>query len=105
MTKAHNIELKKLTKKYKIFRKINNIFLYYAALVFVLMLLESFGIIDVPFYEQRLPFSHRIILNTWVGIPYIFIEKKMKKIDNRISEIESMYEKKHGTQGTQGTVL
>ncbi len=94
LTETHKIELKKLTKKHKIFKKINTFLLYYAILLFILMLIESFGIIDLPFYEQSLPFSHRIFLNTWVGIPYIFIEKKMKKIDNRIRQIESMYERK-----------
>ncbi len=94
MTEDRNIELRKLSKKYKIFKKINTSLLYCAGLLLILMLLDSFGIVDLPFYEQNLPFSHRIFLNAWVGIPYIFIEKKMKKIDARIREIESMYEKK-----------
>ena len=93
LREAHNTELKKLTKKYKILKKIN-IFLYGVVLLIILISLENLGIIELPFYEQNLPFSHRIFINTWVGIPYIFIEKKTKKIDARIREIESMYEKK-----------
>ena len=61
--------------------------------MFFLLLLEEFGVLDFPFYESRLVFSLRVFLNTWVGIPIIFIDKKMKKIDARIREIEYMYEK------------
>ncbi len=94
MTEAHNIELKKLIKKYGILKKIEHILLYYGILMFFLLLLEEFGVLDLPFYESRLVISLRVFLNTWVGIPIIFIEKKMKKINTRIREIESMYEKK-----------
>ena len=44
--------------------------MYCAGLLLILMLLDSFGIVDLPFYKQNLPFSHRIFLNAWVGIPY-----------------------------------
>ena len=70
MTEDRNIELMKLSKKYKIFKKINTFLLYCAGLLLILMLLDSFGIVDLPFYKQNLPFSHRIFLNAWVGIPY-----------------------------------
>ncbi len=91
MTETHNIEIKKLTKQYKFFKKTNTIILCCAVLLLILMLLESLNIIDIPLYEQRLPISHRIFMNTWLGIPYFLIERKMKKIDDRIREIESMY--------------
>lgn len=91
MTEAHNSELKKLNKRYGIFKKINTVILCCALLLLILMFLENLNIIDIPFYEQRLPISYRIFMNTWLGIPYFLIERKMKKIDNRIREIESMY--------------
>ena len=93
MKDNHKNELNKLYKKYKILKKINTFLLCCVGLLLILILLESINIINVPFYEQRLPLSHRIFLNSWVGIPYMFIEIKMKKIDKRIREIESMYEK------------
>lgn len=93
MLEPHKIELRTLTKKYKIFKRTNTFLIYYAILLLIFIILEEFGIIDVPLYESRLVISLRVFLNTWVGIPYIFIEKKMKKIDARIREIESMYEK------------
>ena len=76
LREAHNTELKKLTKKYKILKKINIFLLYGVVLLIILISLENLGIIELPFYEQNLPFSHRIFINTWVGFPYIFIEKK-----------------------------
>lgn len=94
MTEAHNIELKKLIKKYGILKKIEHILLYYGILIFFLLLLEEFGVLDLPFYESRLVISLRVFLNTWIGIPIMFIKKKMKKLDTRIMEIESMYERK-----------
>ncbi len=93
MTETHSIEIKKLTKRYSIFKKINIAILCCVVLLLILILLESLNFIDIPFYEQRLPISHRIFMNTWLGIPYFIIQRKMKKIDNRIIEIEPMYYK------------
>lgn len=90
-----NVELKKLNKKHSIYRKINNSLLCIAALLFVLLVLEGFGIVNVPLYEQRTVFSAKGFLNLWIGIPYIIIEIRIKKIDKRIKEIESMCEKNH----------
>ena len=94
MTKTNNIELTKLIKKYKVLKFLNICLFCYGILLFILIALENHNIIDIPFYEQRLPISHRVFLNTWVGIPIIFIQKKLKKIDERIEEIESMYRNK-----------
>ncbi len=90
-----NVELKKLNKKHAIYRKINNSLLCFALLLFVFLVLDGFGIVNVPLYEQRTVFSAKVFLNLWIGILYIFIEKGINKIDKRIKEIESMYEKNH----------
>ena len=93
MTEAHNIEFKKLIKKYGILKKIEHIILCYGILMFFLLLLEEFGVLDFPFYESRLVFSLRVFLSTWIGIPIMFIKREMKKIDARIREIQFMYDK------------
>ena len=102
MTESHAIELKKLKKKHNILRKSSKIFLLVGICMLIIMLLESFEILDIPFYEQRLPISHRVFLNTWVGIPIAIIERKIRKIDTRIREIESIYDgsipQKHKTK-------
>ena len=91
LTERDKTELNKLTKKYKVLKRIEAILIYYAIFMFLVLLLEEFGIIDLPFYESRLISSLRVFLNTWVGIPIVFIQKAMKKIDARISEIYSFY--------------
>ncbi len=88
LTNAQEAELKKLIRRYKIFRGINTFLYCFAALLLLLVLLEMFDIIDLPFYEQRSRRSLRIFLNAWVGIPIFFIERHLKKIDARITELE-----------------
>ena len=95
LTDYHAEELKKLKRTHKILDKIIGILFCLAIFMFVLIMFEGIGIIDIPFYEQRLPISARVFLNTWIGIPIVIIEKKLKKIDERINEIYSMQTKKN----------
>lgn len=88
MRQEQERELKKLMKRYKIFRGINTVLYGLVGLLLLLILLETFDVIDLPFYEQRSSRSPRIFLNFWVGIPIFFIERHLKKIDARITELE-----------------
>lgn len=94
LTETDKNKIKKLNKKYVFLKKAKHILLCCAIFMFFILLLEEFGVLDLPFYETGLPISLRVFLNTWIGIPIIIIEKTMKNIACRIREIESLNENK-----------
>ena len=90
LTDAHKAELNKLIKMYKILNWIESLLFCFG---FILIILLSFDV-DIPFIKPSSPLFIRSSVTAWFILPLYIITKKKKKIDNRIKEIESMYDKR-----------
>lgn len=99
MKKSHIIELQKAYKKYEFLKLAHHVLMWIGVILY-------FGIIVFNFLNLWVIGHIRFyigLVTVLFGFPMLIIRKKMKTIDNRIREIESMYERKSLENNTRNT--